>query len=106
MEHTHTISGLLEHRAQVAGEVEFYKHKAAQSANLLASVDAVLRSLGYEGSDIIAPPKRVQAAGLFRRGELSRVIMATLRETPEGITVDALARLICRERGWETDDGK
>ncbi|MBB4660340.1 hypothetical protein [Parvularcula dongshanensis] len=106
MEHTYTISGLLEHRAQVAGEVEFYRHKAAHAAELLGAVDQVLRSLGYEGSDITAPPKRVQAAGLFRRGELSRTIMATLREAPEGVTVDGIARLICRERGWDTDDAK
>lgn len=106
MEHTHTINGLLLHRSQVAGEVEFHRAKAQQAAELVGSVDRVLRSLGYEANDITAPPTRVQAAGLFRRGELSRLIMSALREAPEGLTVHAIADMICAERGWETDDQK
>lgn len=105
MEHTQTISGLLEHRRQVAGDVAFHREKAAHAAALLGSVDQVLRSLGYEGSDILAPLKAVQTAGVFRRGE-PRIIMAALREAPDGLTVDAMARAICRERDWQTDDAK
>ncbi|MCQ8185163.1 hypothetical protein [Parvularcula maris] len=104
MAHTYLISGLLEHRSQIAGEVDYYRHKAREASDLLASIDRTLNSLGYEADE--GSKKPVRTAGLFRRGELRRLLLGALREAPEGLTVEEMAAMVCRERGWETDDAR
>ena len=74
----HTISGLLQKRADLLGEAEHIRDRLAEIKNDVSAVDRVLVTLGYTG-DLDAQMPRQKREVIFGRGELTRAILNELR---------------------------
>jgi len=74
----HTISGLLQKRADLLGEAESIRDRLAEIKNDVSAVDRVLLTLGYTG-DLDAQMPRQKRQVIFGRGELTRAVLGELR---------------------------
>lgn len=101
----HTISGLLKKRANLFGEAEGIRDRLAEIKNDIHAVDRVLRSLGYAG-DLDAAMPRQKRDVIFGKGELTRAILAELRDAGGPMTSREIAQNIVALRGEDPRDRK
>jgi hypothetical protein len=97
----HVITGLMEKRAQLAGELQAVKRRAVQIRISLLHVDFCLRMLkdGYEPKSIRPkPPRKDNPAGL-RKGVGSRTALEVLRDCAEPLDSNELARRVLERLG-------
>jgi hypothetical protein len=100
----HVLSGLLRKRAELAGEIE---HADTMLRQLRIDLDALDQTIRLFDPDIdleeIKPkplPPRHQAF----RGELSRLLLDTLRQSNRPMSVQELASRVMAERGLNATD--
>jgi hypothetical protein len=74
----HTISGLLQKRAEMLEESAALRERLAELSNDVEALDRVLERLGYAGDVKLTP--RVPRIVLFYRGELRQFLTTQLRE--------------------------
>lgn len=101
----HTISGLLQKRADLFGEAEGIRDRLAEIKNDIAAVDRVLLSLGYAG-DLDAQMPRQKRQVIFGRGELTRAILGELRGADGPVTSREIAQAIIAISGQDARDRK
>lgn len=104
----HTISGLLQKRADLLGEAEHIRDRLAEIKNDIGAIDRVLGTLGYTG-DLDAQMPRQKREVIFGRGELSRAVLDQLRGADGPITSREIAQGIvalggdARDRKYVSD---
>lgn len=106
MENEHTISGLVRKRAEMAGQLEHYQTVVRQLIIDLDNVDATLRIFqpDIELSEI--RPKALPPRNSASKGEVARVILAAMRNSPTPLTMIELARLVMAARGISRSNKK
>jgi hypothetical protein len=88
------VSGLVRKRAELAGEIE---HTQARLRTLMAdvgSLDGAIRVFDPEYKVQAIKPKAFRPSRGVQRGEVSRAILAILRETGEPLTTREVAEHI------------
>ena len=100
----HVIAGLTRKRAEIAGKVEHTQMVLRQLIIDLDNVDAALRLFvpDIELEDIRPSPFPPRNAAF--RGEVSRIVFESLRQTPGPLTSHDIAQHVMAERGLNTSD--
>ena len=101
----HTISGLLQKRADLSGEAERIRDRLAEIKNDVGAIDRVLGTLGYTG-DLAAQMPRQKREVIFGRGELTRAILGELRGADGPVTSREIAQAIIAVSGQDARDRK
>ena len=99
----HTISGLLNKRAELFAEAESIRDRLAAIKNDVGALDRVLGTLGYAG-DLDAAMPRQKREAIFGRGELARAIYGELRHAETPLSSRDIARAIVTMRGEDARD--
>lgn len=102
----YVIAGLVRRRAEMAGEAETLKARLARIATDLGHLDATIRLFDPDHDIAGIRPKRPRGPDVAGRGEMSRAILAVLREASEPVTVTVISERLMAERGWDAADGK
>jgi hypothetical protein len=103
MPHQNTISGLLRKRSELMGEAQLLRKKMAETANVIDSVDHVLRSFGYVG-DLDGMRPRSNRVVYFHRNELRRFLIDELRNASSPASARDLAEKIIGLEGKDARD--
>jgi hypothetical protein len=101
MANDHVISGLLQTRAEIAGQIAHLEQHLPKLRQSLFHVDQTLRLVGYDGPDLSVGAKRASTAGLFARREFQRILFGLIRESQTGMTSRQIALRICADKGWD-----
>lgn len=104
-DYSHTVSGLLQKRADLFNEAERIRDRLAEIRNDIGAMDRTLNVLGYAG-DLDAAMPRQKREVIFGRGELSKAIYGELREATEPLSSRDIARSIVAMRGEDARDRK
>lgn len=99
----HTISGLLQRRAELQDENAAVRERMAAIANDIEAIDRVLDSLGYMG-DLEGRTARQARILLFYRNELREFLMAELTKAGQPMTTRELAVIICQVEAKRPED--
>lgn len=102
---SHTVSGLLQKRADLFNEGERIRDRLAELRNDIGAIDRTLSVLGYKG-DLDAAMPRQKREVIFGRGELSKAIYGELRSATEPLSSRDIAREIVALRGEDARDRK
>jgi hypothetical protein len=102
----HVVAGLVKRRAELAGEADALRTRLAQIGTDLGHLDATIRLFDPEHDIVGIRPKRPRAPDVAGRGEMTRAILAVLREAAEPVTVAAISERLMAQRGWDTANGK
>ena len=100
----YVLSGLTKRRSELAGEAETLRARLAQIATDLDHLDAVIRQFDPNYDLGAIRPKRPRGPDVARRGERSRFILKVLREAPEPVTTQEVARRLMAEHGQDGED--
>jgi hypothetical protein len=101
----HTISGLLRKRADLFNEAILIRERLAEIKNDIEALDRTLGALGYKG-DLDAAMPRQKRQVIFGQGELTRAIMAELRDADGPMTSREVAQSIVALQGHDARDRK
>ena len=99
-------SGLVKHRAELAGEAGALRNRLAQIGADLGHLDAVIRQFDPDHDIPGIRPKRPRGTDAAERGEMNRFVLGVLREAPEPVTVATIAQQLLVEFGVDVTDGK
>lgn len=102
----YVLSGLVKRRAELAGEADALKARLTRIATDIGHLDATIRLFDPDHDIAGIRPKRPRGPDVAGRGEMSRAILALLREAPEPVTVAAISERLMAVRGWDVSDGK
>jgi hypothetical protein len=103
MANEHVLSGLIAKRAELAGKIEMMQRDMRALVATLGHIDATIRAFDPNAYlEDITPklPPRFQAF----KGEVSRILLDTLREAKTPLPVFDLALAVAAGRGINTDD--
>jgi hypothetical protein len=106
MEEPHTVSGLIRKRAELAGKLEATQDALRQLIIDLDNLDATIRIFAPDVDLAEIKPKPLPPRSAAYKGEIGRVILAALRQAPDGLTGQELAARVMAERGMNTADKK
>lgn len=100
------IYALRRKRAHLAGEIEQAQRAIQKQRATLATLDAVIRLFEPVSNPELIAPIRPRAKGdpLFRMGELTRLVLAALREAEKPIRVGHINGYILAAKGLEEAD--
>jgi hypothetical protein len=104
-DYSHTVSGLLQKRADLFNEAERLRDRLAEIKNDIGAIDRTLSVLGYKGDLDTAMPRQKREV-IFGRGELSKAIYRELREAEGPLSSRDIAREIVALRGEDARDRK
>lgn len=104
-DYSHTITGLLQKRADLFNEAERIRDRLAEIRNDIGAIDRTLNVLGYTG-DLDAAMPRQKREVIFGRGELSKAIYNELRTADAPLSSRDIAREIVTMRGEDARDRK
>lgn len=104
VENEHTIFALVRKRAEIAGQIEHLQAQLKQAVIDLDNVEATLRIFAPDIDLGEIAPRRVPTAHHAFRGEVSRIILETLRETTRPLDTIQLTHCVMKERGLDTND--
>lgn len=103
MKNEHVLSGLKAKRAEIAGQIEMMQREMRVLVATIGHIDATIRTFDptVDLEDIKPKlPPRFQAF----KGEVSRLLLDTLRESKTPLPVYDLALAVAAGRGINTDD--
>jgi hypothetical protein len=96
----YALSALRKRRALLAAEIIQLERQVRARKDSLVHVDATLKLLDPEyDSDTVRPRRIPQRIRLFRQGELSRLILGTLREADEELSTQQIVTAVVRAGG-------
>ena len=102
----YVVAGLVKRRAELAGEADALKARLAQIGTDLGHLDATIRLFDPDHDVAAIRPKRPRGPDVAGRGEMTRAILAVMREAPEPMTVAAISERLMAQRGWDAADDK
>ena len=94
---------LIDERRNVVSRLRDHEKICRKLKATLFNLDKTLRHFGYYPDGAIAP-KKPMSARLFYKGERPRLVLAILRDHPEGIGLRYIVETVRHRKGWETDD--
>ena len=103
----HIISTLRQKRSEISGEIADMERRLVGLREDLASVDRTLRI--FDPTVVpatIKPRLKRKHPPRFRSGEMTRSLLATLRQAGEPMTVREIAVQVGRELGLDMEDRK
>lgn len=104
MTEPHVVTGLMTKRAELAGMLEHHQAKVRQ---LMIDLDAVDQALRLFKPDIeleAIKPKPLPPRHAAYKGEVSRIILGTLRDAKRPCSTQELTMHVMAERGMNTAD--
>jgi hypothetical protein len=103
-ENQHTISALIRKRAEIAGKIESLQGQLKKAVLDLDNVEATLRLFAPTIDMVAIGARRVPTAHHAFRGEVSRIVLETLRTAVAPLMTGALAERVMAERGLDVAD--
>lgn len=99
------LSGLIDKRAELAGEIRALETRLEQLRSDVLHLDASIRIIdpAYQ-VDAIVPKTRRPRRDWFGHGELLRMILETLRKSPEPLMAKEIALALMERKGFDTND--
>lgn len=99
------LSGLIEKRAELAGEIRALEARLEQLRSDVLHVDATIRIIdpAYQ-VDAIVPKVRRPRRDWFGHGELLRLVLETLRKAQEPLTAREIALALMERKGFDAND--
>ena len=106
MAEPHVITGLIAKRSEIAGQIEHTQDKLRQLTIDLDHVDAAIHIFdpSIELEEIKARP--VPPKHHAFRGEVSRIVLATLKNAKRPLTSAEIAQRVMAERGLDTANAR
>ena len=102
----HVLTGLISKRREIAGQIEHLQDQLRQHVIDLDHVDAAIHifdpSIELEEIKSRPVPPRHQAF----KGEVTRIVLATLRNAKRPLTTAEIAQRVMAERGLETNNAQ
>lgn len=102
----HVVTGLIEKRAELAGQLEHHQALVRQLLIDLDAVDATLRLFDPEIALEEIKPKPLPARHAAYKGEVVRLVLGTLREAKRPVTCAELTQHLMASRGMNTADSR
>ena len=107
MAEPHVIAALRDKRAELSGGIADLEKRIGQHRADLLHVDAVLRLFAPEFEPATIPSKAVrQPSGLFRPGELARMVLDVLRTAPAPLSIREITAQVMERRGLDPQDNR
>jgi hypothetical protein len=103
MKNEHVLSGLIAKRKEIAGRIEYLQIEIRQLVVALDHVDASIRLFDPD-VDLEDVKSRLPPRHMAFKGEVSRILLNTLRKAPKAMPVSELALVVLSERGLSADD--
>lgn len=104
---THVLSGLVRKRADLAGEIERTQTDLQRMIRDLESLDATILLFDADYQVEAIKPKGFRPPENWaKRGEMSRIILNTLRQATEPLTTRDVALQLMSERALDTGNVK
>ena len=103
MKNEHVLSGLIAKRAELSGKIEMMQREMRELVATIGHIDAAIRVFDPAAEiDDIQPklPPRFQAF----KGEVSRLVLNSLRKAEKPLPVSDLTLLVAAGRGINPDD--
>ena len=101
----HVISGLLDKRAHVAGEILHAETALKERRAQLIALDVVIRMFVPDCDPETIPPIRPKASPnlFFKYGELPRLVINILRKAGEPLLLDQVVNAVIDAKGLTVD---
>ncbi len=101
MAESHVVSALISKRAEIAGQIEHFQSTLRQLIIDLDNLDATIRLFKPDiDLEEIRPKPRHQAY----QGEVTRIVLETLRQSQKPLTAQEIAQHVMAARGLNTAD--
>ena len=104
MDHEHVIHGLRRKRAEIAGRLEVAHAQIARLAVDLASIDATIRMFAPHAELDEISPRKPPAPGAAQPGEISRIVLAALRDAQGALSARDVTLAVMAARGMPVAD--
>jgi len=96
------VDALTRLHAELGGKIKDNRNEAKRLADMMRHVEAVLKMLRPEFDlKSIAARRRYKAASPYKRGEVSRTVLAILRDAPGPLTAREISVLMLQRKGIE-----
>ena len=102
----HVVTGLIEKRREIAGRIEDLQRQMREAVCDLDHIEAALRIVKPDLDLEAIMPRPVPPPHAAFKGEVSRILLDTLRRTTRPLSTRDLTLVLMRERGLKTDDAK
>lgn len=100
----HVVTALIQKRRELAGRIEHLQGELRQAVTELDHVEATLRIFKPDIDLTEVSPRRVPTVHHAFRGEVSRVVLDTLRATTRPLDTIELAKAVMRHRALDVND--
>lgn len=104
MVNEHLLSGLMRRRAELAGKLEHHQAVARQVIIDLDNIDATIRMFEPDIELDEIKPKPLPPRHAAYKGEVARIVLATLRDAKRPCSTQDLTMHVMAERGMNTAD--
>ncbi len=104
MVNEHVLSGIMRKRAELAGKLEHHQAVVRQLFIDLDNVDATIRMFDPDIELNEIRPKPLPPRHAAYKGEVARIILATLRDAKRPCSTQELTMHVMAERGMNTAD--
>ncbi len=104
MKNEHVLNGLIAKRAELAGKIEFAQAELRQIMIDLDSMDATIRLFDPEIDLVEIKPKPLPARNQAFRGEVSRIVLGTLRKAGTPLPNHEVTLHVMASRSLNTAD--
>ena len=103
MANEHVLSGLIAKRAELSGQVEMLQKQMRESVLAIDHIDAAIRLFDPNADLDDIKPKMPPRHSAFR-GEVSRIVLNTLRKADKPLPVSEITLHVLAGRGLNADD--
>ncbi len=104
MAEPHVVTGLIAKRAELAGQLEHHQAEVRRLLIDLDNLDCTLRLFAPDIDLETIRPKPLPPRHAAYKGEVSRLILDTLRQAGRPMTGQELAQHVIADRGMNTAD--
>lgn len=104
MAESHTVSGLIKKRAEIAGQIEHAQATLRQLIIDLDNLDHTIRLFDPDIDLVDIKPKPLPPRHQAYQGELTRIVLSALRTSPTPMTTAELAKHVMAARNLDTAD--
>ena len=101
---SHVLNGLLAKRSELAGRIEHTQQALRQLLIDLDSLDATIRMFDPEIDLTEVKPKPLPARSPAFRGEISRIVLSTLRKADKALPTHEIALTVMAARSLNAAD--
>ena len=104
MAETHVLSALIRKRAAIAGRIDHTQDARRQLVIDLDNLDATIRLFKPDIDLAEIKPKPLPPRHQAYQGEVTRIVLAALRQSQKPLTAQEIAQHVMAERGLKTSD--